>query len=404
MPSVGVTASPAVGSQSALRRANADRVLQALRTGGPSSQAAVARATSLSRQTVGNAVRSLVDEGRVVVEAGANGRETLVRLRPVTGAVIGVDIGYREAHAVLVHLPEGTRVDSSRMVLSGGREAADDDALLIVQLIDDLLAESGFSPDEVLGVGVSLPQPIDAANKLISATPVYPGWAGVPIMGLLARRFGTSVVVENDANAAALAELTWGAGRGRADFVHVMAAYGIGAGIVSRGELFRGGTGMAGEIGHITIDDRGPVCVCGKRGDLGALASGRALVNQLRSIGDHDTSMEQLVAHAREGEVRATRMIAESGRWIGMAVAHLAGILAPELVVVGGPLAEAGDVLLDPVRAALRDMVITPRAGGPQLARSRLGPDAPVLGAVALVLQDQGLEIEHRPTWIPAAS
>jgi len=393
---------PPGGSQAVLRRANERRVLEALRSGGAASQAALARSTALSRQTVNNLVRSLAETGDVEVSAGANGRETLVSLRAATGAMIGVALGYGEARAVLVDLPSGARTDAVPAPLDGGREAASDDVDVIVSLIEGLLTDCGVTASDVLGLGVSVPQPLDARTQVMAPTPLMPGWADGSLLEVLSQRLGIAIVAENDANAAALAELRWGVGRECTDFVYVMASWGLGAGIIAGGQLFRGGSGMAGEIGHITIDDRGPVCTCGKRGDLGALASGRALVNQLRTLGDSDASLERLIHEARSGDVLATRLIADSGRYIGMALAHVVGILAPERIVLGGPLSDAGPVFSDPIAAALRDMVITPVAGGTELADSQLGADAALLGALALVIESTGIGTEAVPAWLRA--
>jgi len=364
------------------------------------SQAMLARTAGLSRQTVHNVVHALTVTGQVHVDQGANGRETLVSLRATTGVVIGVDLRYDVARAVLIEFPGGTRTDTEPTLLSAARDAATEDIDAIVRLVERLMADGGVTPADVLGLGLSLPQPYDARTRLIAPTPLMPGWAAEPVVPLLAERLGVAVVAENDANAAALAEARWGAGRDCADLVYVMAAYGLGAGIVADGRLFRGGTGMAGEIGHVTIDDRGPVCTCGKRGDLSSLASGRALVNQMRALGDTRATLDEIIASARAGEVLSSRLIADAGRYIGMALAHVVGMLAPSLVVLGGPLAAAGNVITDPIAAALGDMVIHPVVGGTRLEVSALGDDAALLGAVALVAEPYGVGTEASPSWL----
>ncbi|MGY1815168.1 ROK family transcriptional regulator [Blastococcus sp. SYSU D00820] len=392
------SASPDGGSQTALRQANERRVLEALQSAGAMSQATLARATGLSRQTVNNVVRALTAAGDVEVTAGANGRETQVSLRATVGAVIGVDLGYQTARAALVEFPGGRRTDR-QVGLSAAREAASDDVDAIVGLVEELMAVRGATTEDVLGLGLSIPQPYDARTRRIAPTPLMPGWAAEPLVQVLTERLGIEVVADNDANAAAVAEAKWGAGRDCPDLVYVMAAYGLGAGIISDGRLFRGGTGMAGEIGHVTIDDRGPVCTCGKRGDLSSLASGRALVGQMRALGDTSTTLDGLIAGARSGEVFASRLIADAGRYIGMALAHVVGILGPSRVVLGGPLAAAGGVLSDPIEAALGDMVISPMSGRTELVRSPLDADAALLGAIALVVEAQGIGTEALPSW-----
>jgi predicted NBD/HSP70 family sugar kinase len=392
------------GSQSALRQANERRVLDALRTLGPSSQATLARATGLSRQTVHNLVGALTANGDARVGAGANGREVLVSLRAETGVVIGVDVEYEMARAVLIDLPTGSRTDGKPAPLSATRAAAAHDIDVIVGLVEELMASCDVTRADVRGVGVSLPQPYDSRKKALAPSPLMPGWAAEPIVPILSERLGVDVIAENDANAAALAEAKWGAGRDCPDLVYVMAAYGVGAGVVSGGTLFRGGTGMAGEIGHVTLDDRGPVCTCGKRGDLSSLASGRALVSQMRALGETEATLGGLITAARSGDLLASRLVADAGRYFGLALAHVVGILAPSRIVLGGPLAAAGEVLTEPIAAALRDMVVDPIGGGTDLACSALGADAALLGAVALVFEAQAIGTDSLPSWVRVGS
>nr|MDT0666121.1 ROK family protein [Micromonospora sp. DSM 115978] len=158
------------------------------------------------------------------------------------------------------------------------------------------------------------------------------------------------MTVDNDANLGALAELTWGAGRGASGVAYIKAATGVGAGMVVDGRIHRGHTGTAGEIGHTTVDEHGPVCRCGNRGCLETFVGTRILLDMLRASHGPDLSVLGMLALARDGDAGCQRVVADAGRAIGVAVANLCNLVNPELVVVGGDLAAAGDLLLDPLR------------------------------------------------------
>jgi predicted NBD/HSP70 family sugar kinase len=197
------------------------------------------------------------------------------------------------------------------------------------------------------------------------------------------------VRVENDANLGALAEIVWGAGRGCSELLYVKAASGVGAGLVLNGRLYEGHAGTAGEIGHITIDETGPVCRCGNRGCLEVYAAAEAVLEPLRRRHGPKLTLRQVIALAQEGDLGCQRVIADAGRSLGLAIAGTCNLLAPERVIVGGELANAGAILLDPLRtvvsrSAIASLRETPVHGGV------LGERAEVLGAVALVLREAG--------------
>jgi predicted NBD/HSP70 family sugar kinase len=197
------------------------------------------------------------------------------------------------------------------------------------------------------------------------------------------------VRVENDANLGALAEIVWGAGRGCCDVVYVKVASGVGAGLVLDNRIYRGFGGTAGEIGHITVDEAGPICRCGNRGCLEVFAGADGLLEPLRRHRDGPLTLRAAIALAAEGDAGAQRAIADAGRALGLAVAGVCNLLAPQRVIVGGELAQAGDVLLTPMRDCVRRSAIASARQTP-ISAGVLGERAEVLGAVALVLRESG--------------
>ncbi|WP_419998554.1 ROK family transcriptional regulator [Streptomyces boninensis] len=378
------------GSQSSLHRANLERVVRAVRLAGSLTQAEIARSTGLSAATVSNIVRELQESGTVsVTPTSAGGRRArAVSLSGDAGIVIGVDFGHTHlrvavgnlAHQVLAEESEPIDVDASA---AEGLDRAED-------LVKRLLADTGAPAEKTVGVGLGVPGPIDVETGALGSTAILPGWAGTNPREDLADRLGVPVYVDNDANLGALGELVWGAGRGAKDLAYIKVASGVGAGLVINGQIYRGPGGTAGEIGHITLDEAGPVCRCGNRGCLETFTAGRYILGLLAASHGPDLTVERMVQLAREGDPGCRRVIADVGRHIGSGVASLCNLLNPSRVVLGGDLAEAGELVLDPISESVSRYAIPSAARQLTLVSGALGSRAGVLGALALVLSEMG--------------
>ncbi|MEU6485813.1 ROK family transcriptional regulator [Streptomyces sp. NPDC046887] len=378
------------GSQTSLHRANLERVVRAVRMAGSLTQAEIARTTGLSAATVSNIVRELKDGGTVeVTPTSAGGRRARsVSLSGDAGVVIGVDFGHTHlrvavgnlAHQVLAEEAEPLDVDAS------SEEGFDRAEVLVKRLIET----TGISPGKVVGVGLGVPGPIDVSSGTLGSTSILPGWTGINPSQELGRRLGVPVYVDNDANLGALGELVWGGGRGVRDLAYIKVASGVGAGLVIDGQIYRGPGGTAGEIGHITLDESGPVCRCGNRGCLETFTAARYVLPLLHSSHGTDLTMERVVQLAREGDPGCRRVIGDVGRHIGSGVANLCNLLNPSRVVLGGDLAEAGELVLGPIRESVSRYAIPSAARQLSLAPGALGGRAEVLGALALVLSEMG--------------
>ncbi|RNF80172.1 ROK family transcriptional regulator [Streptomyces botrytidirepellens] len=378
------------GSQSSLHRANLERVVRAVRMAGSLTQAEIARSTGLSAATVSNIVRELKDGGTVeVTPTSAGGRRARsVSLSGDAGIVVGVDFGHTHlrvavgnlAHQVLAEEAEPLDVDASS---AQGLDRAE-------QLVSRLIAGTGLSQDKVVGVGLGVPAPIDVETGTLGSTAILPGWAGTNPRDDLAQRLGVPVHVDNDANLGALGELVWGSGRGVADLAYIKVADGVGAGLVISGQIYRGPGGTAGEIGHITLDESGPVCRCGNRGCLETFAAARYVLPLLYSAHGTDLTIERMVQLARDGDPGCRRVIADVGRHIGSGVANLCNLINPSRMVLGGHLAEAGELVLGPIRESVARYAIPSAARQLAVMPGALGGRAEVLGALALVLSEMG--------------
>jgi predicted NBD/HSP70 family sugar kinase len=229
---------------------------------------------------------------------------------------------------------------------------------------------------------------VQARTGQVAASNILPEWAGMAAGDDLATRLGRPVIVDNDANLGALAEYLWGAGQGLDTIAYIKAATGIGAGLVLNGRLFRGVSGLAGEIGHVTLDEHGDVCRCGNRGCLELVAGGAALVNALRRTHGELDGIDKVVALAAAGDTGARRIIADAGAHLGVAAGSLVNLLNPRRLVVGGELGRAGDVLLEPLRRALRRSAVRASVDAVEVVGGELGDRSEVLGAVAVVLRE----------------
>jgi predicted NBD/HSP70 family sugar kinase len=381
------------GSLTSLRELNRGRVIESLRELGVASRAEIARSTGLSPATVSTLVGQLVETGLVVdapqrlSRRSQSGRPpALITLDPSAGVAIGIDFGKRHLAVAVSDLSHEILAERWRTMHEDYDARAGMDGA--VKLVDEALTRSGTERDRVLGVGLGLPGPIHRSTGTVGSSAILPGWTDVRIAEVMSERLALPVHVDNDANLGALAELHWGAGHGASTLVYLKMATGIGAGLVIGGRLFHGAGGTAGEIGHTTVDEAGPICRCGNRGCLEMVASAPALAELLRATRGEVTG-ERVVELALEGDPGCRRAIADAGSYTGHAVANLCNLFNPERIVVGGSLGAAGEVLLGPLREAVRRRVIPSAVEDVEIVPGVLGDRAELLGAVALVLKEK---------------
>jgi predicted NBD/HSP70 family sugar kinase/biotin operon repressor len=379
------------GDLQSLRELNRLRVIDALQDEGTASRAEIARRTGLSRTTVSTIVADLQRSGLIVEhsaidEDGREGQQgrpgVLLALDPSAGAAVGVDFDHDRIRVAVA--------DLSRTVLAELHVSLDVDhdaerALdTAARLVDDVLAEAGIERARVLGAGMALAGPVDHEHRRLHRSAILSGWTEFEA-GEFERRIGMPVHLDNDSNLGALAESTLGACRGVAHAAYVSISSGIGAGLIVDGQVYRGHRGTAGEIGHVLMDPSGVICRCGNRGCLETLASAPAVVDLISASRARHVSIEDVLALARDGDAGARRAIGDAGRAVGSALAALVNALNPEMVVVGGDLSEAGDVLLEPLRASLERSALPVATESLTVRVGALGERANLLGAIALV-------------------
>jgi predicted NBD/HSP70 family sugar kinase len=384
------------GALHQLRSANRRLVIETLRSNGGMTRSGLAQTTGLSRTTISTLLGELIDQG-LVTEAPATGLDggaeprrgagrpaTVVRLDHSAGAAVSIDVGARHVAVAVGDL--GHRVMAEHWSRLPAGHGAEDGMHRAVDLTERMLAEAGVESGSVIGVAMGLPAPISQPEGIVASSNILPGWAGVRVAEEMSQRLGLPVFVDNDANLGALAESAWGAGQGCDQMAYIKAATGIGAGLVHDGHLFRGTTGTAGEIGHMTVAEDGPICRCGNRGCLELYAGGVALLAALRHSHPTIETLEQVVALARENHPACARVLADAGSHIGVAIANLINVFNPRRIIVGGELSGAGETLLEPMRLAAQRSAVQTAVEAVDIVPGVLGHRAEVLGGLALVL------------------
>lgn len=310
----------------------------------------------------------------------AHGKEAYVALLcgiDIGGTKIALGLGDREGHILA----------QDRIAVDPSVPARE----LLQQVAERLKELAAGRPIEAAGVGV--PSPMDPETGVLIKAPNLPGWDGLPIKAIFEEALHVPVLVENDANAAAYGEYRYGAGRGCKNMVYVTVSTGVGGGVVVDGKLVRGVRGAAGEIGHQTIDPNGPLCGCGNHGCLEAFASGTAIARRAQE--GIDRGEETVLKHekvttfaiskaVREGDPFAKKVWQESIEYLAIGIGNVIVMLAPERIVIGGGVANVGDLLFQPLREAVKSRVRVAPVDRIEIVPAGNVNDAGLLGALAV--------------------
>ncbi len=377
------------------RRVNRQRLLEAVRHAGPISRADLAKTIGLSPPTVSALVEDLVQEVGLLREVGMGtskgGRPPIMlQFNAEYGYLVGVDVGSRTLRVALT--------DLQGRVLARHQEAtsAASGAAILDQIyagVDQVFRHARRDRSKLYAVGIGAPGMTDVQSGRVIRAVNLPGWVDLPLQELTEARLGAAVRVDNDANMAALGERWRGCARQMDDFVFIALGAGVGAGVVVGGRLHRGHHWYAGEISHMNVDFREWEADFGERGYLesrigaGAIADwqhARPLVEDMTTAPhDRASAVMRIIEAARAGDPRAAAVLDELAVYLGTAVANIVAVLDPALVVFGGGLSHAGDLLLAPLRRVVAKVV----PNVPALAISSLGDDAQLLGAVRSAME-----------------
>ena len=374
------------------RERKALRVLEYLFREGPARRVDVIRATGLSRATVSKLIgelqaQELVAEQRAALAvAGRSGRPpTLLTLNPQIGAFGGVDFGHNSIRVAIADIA-GTLLAEDRLDLDVDN-AAELAIAAAVERLPALLSQAGLPRQRLLGVGAAISAPVRRGGASVVAAGILPGWSAVSPQRELRRRLGVPVHVGNDANLGALAEVRTGAAQGASDVVYVMLSSGVGGGLVLNGSLFTGHGGLTGEVGHVQVDPDGALCRCGNRGCLETVAGAQALLARARPALGKTGGLAEAVQRAHAGDELCRRVFREAGVAAGRVAGGICNVVNPELVIVGGDLIVAGELLVDAVREGLEQTSIPAVRADVAVVAATLGDRAELLGAIGLAIE-----------------
>lgn len=361
------------------------------------SRAEIARRTGLSRSTVTEIVDDLLPT-ELVAEVGVGpsrgGRPPIaLEFNYDAGRILGVDMG--AAHVAVALTDLHGKVVAWRHRFHPVRTDPAGTRALISELCAACLTDQPGSRQRLVGIGVAAPCPVDPKHPDRFSEIVLPAWEGRAGLRPIAHRYRVPLFVDNDANLGALAEHWWGAGRGLDDFAYVKVATGVGSGYFLRGMIYRGATGVAGEIGHMAIDPHGKPCICGLRGCLATLVGAPALVERARELrakypqsvlsGNRPT-IEIIEDAALAEDPLALLIVQEAAGYLGIAIAGLLNLMNPRRVILGGGLSRLGDLLLNPLRDVIRNRTLVSSWAAAEVTTSGLGPRSIAIGAATFVL------------------
>jgi len=360
--------------------------------------------TEYSRTKITGCVDTLLQKKFIVenneTEYSGGRRSRSYSINGKLGLVAGVDIGATSIDLAVADLSRKVLIRYSEAALV--REGPIKILGRVCTILEKMILENGFTPEDVLAIGMGIPGPVDFVHGVVISPPIMPGWDRYPIIQTVSQWFpSANIVVDNDVNVMALGEIHAGNGRGVENLIFVKIGTGIGAGIICNGQIYRGASGCAGDIGHISVSKSGPMCHCGNKGCLESLASGPAMAERAliaAQAGKSSILMERYAANgnrltaedigygAREGDQLSIEIIRESGEMVGDVLASLVNFYNPEMIVIGGGVSNLGNLLLSSIRQAVLHRSLPLSTRNLDIVFSAIGPDAGVIGAVNLAM------------------
>ena len=355
----------------------------------------IAQELGLTRASVTMIINDLIESG-IILEMESrstrSGRPPVVLdINPKCGLAAAIDMGATHIRVavgdfsaqILEEAEEPFRIaDGPEQCLEEGDRA-----------LRSVLEKRGLKISDLSAIGLGVPGPVITDTGMVMAPPIMPGWDRFPIRATLENRWKVPLALNNDANFGAVGEWVFGAGRGEKNIAFIKVGSGIGAGLIINRQVFGGTTGSAGEIGHLTIDENGPLCSCGNHGCLEAFAGGHAIELQAKKLVESGKrtllsdvnqaiTVREVAEAARRGDLAAQEILHRSGTFIGIAVAGLINLVNPSVVIVGGGVAEVGDLLTAPIRKVVRERSLRAAEHAVKITTAMLGRRSTLIGAM----------------------
>ncbi|WP_125988619.1 ROK family transcriptional regulator [Halocella sp. SP3-1] len=389
------------GNLELMHELNTKQILRVIRQFNPISRSEIVEKTNLTAATVSRIVSKLI-EFNLVTETGygesSGGRKPiLLELNPGAVLTVGIDLEIDEIKGLIIDL-NGRVLLEDNLSIKGEREQ-DHIINRVIEIIKKLLSKKDYL-SRVTGIGIGMHGLVDYARGISIFPPAF-GWRDIPVADMIKKEFDLPVIIENNVRALTLAENWFGMAKDLNNFICLKVGSGIGSGIFTDGKLYRGASNSAGEIGHTMVDEDGPLCSCGNYGCLESMASTPAIVkrtvkalkqgadskinsmvNNLKEINE-----ETVFLAAKQGDQLAGQVLQDTGRYLGIGIANLINILNPEVVIIGGDIVLAGDIILESMRSTVHNRALSYPAEHVKIINSRMGKEGVAIGAAALILE-----------------
>jgi predicted NBD/HSP70 family sugar kinase len=389
-----------------IKMINRSVIFRTIREAETISRSDLAKQTGLNPATITHITRELLDQG-LIIEAGPGesrgGRpSSLLQIHAQHAYIIAVRLSRHNIQAILTDLNLDNVI--RRMITSSSlAHPADISIPAMLELIESLIQESGLDRQKILGIGICAPGPLDARQGILYEPPNFPGWPSTPIRQIVEAEMGFPTFVDNDANAAALAEKLFGSARELDNYVYILIEDGVGGGLMVNGDIYRGEYDVAGEIGHMTIDFNGPQCDCGNFGCLELYASPGSVEDRVRQalLSGRSSQIEDLV-HGRLDEVTfdlvvqaalasdplAQEAIQTFTDALTVGIVNVINTFDPQAVIIGGKIGVARELIFEQLQQQTSQRLMPRGAKSAAILFSKLNSDAPLIGAFSLVLHE----------------
>lgn len=348
-----------------IRAINQFNILNSIRARKAVSRSEIADMTGQSRASVTTITAQMIDKGLIfeknVEVTGERGRNrVLLALNPDAAFVVGVKLAAAKASSAVCDMQGETRSTVIRNENFMGK-GVDFIARYIDELIMAAVDEAGLKLENISGIGIGVPGVVDFQTGTCHWSPIYDA-GSVPLRDRIQNRFNIKTYIENDANTLTLAHQWFGEGRGVENFIVISIEYGVGMGIITNGQLYRGVRGFAGEMGHVPVTPDGELCVCGKRGCLATVVGGMAFINKAKRLAETglwvrkssgDIEFEEVINAAKQGEKALIEIFQAAGHCLGVGLSVVINIFNPEKIIISGQGVEAGDIMFTPMREAV---------------------------------------------------
>lgn len=364
------------------------------------SRVELSRQLALTRAAVSAIVNDLITGGLVVEVEGkypAGRKPIVLEVNANHGYVAGVDIGATHITILLANYAAHVvgEIECPINISSGPQEVLNK----ADELLRTLLKNHGMDMKNLSAVGLGVPGPVVAGAGIVSEPPIMPGWDKFPIHDFVKSLWNVPVSVSNDAELGAIGEWAYGAGRGERNLAYIKVGRGIGAGLIVEGMIYHGSNGSAGEIGHITINENGPLCSCGNMGCLEAMAGGNAVAQKaIELVGKgrrtelanikpvNSITSGDVIAAACKGDLVAQQLLVEAGYHLGTAISALVNLFNPDIIIIGGNVSRIGDLLLDPIRQTVQERSLKMASSHLRISTALLGKRSSGMGALVQAL------------------